>query len=142
MKTSARNNFSGKVVGLKKGAVNDEVEVEIAGGQRLVAVVTHGSVERLGLAVGKEVFALIKASSIIINSDEAGVMFSARNHLTGTVAQLQRGAVNTDVVLELEGGGQIAAVITNESSSALGLSEGSTAHAICKASSVILGVRD
>lgn len=141
MKTSARNNFAGKVTALRRGAVNDEVELEISGGQRLVAILTHGSTERLGLREGSEVFALVKASSIIINSDEAGVRFSARNHLTGKVAHLQRGAVNTDVVLELEGGGQVAAVITNESCSAMGLVEGSAAHAIFKASSVILGVR-
>lgn len=141
MKTSARNNFAGKVTALKRGAVNDEVELEIAGGQRLVAIVTHESAEKLGLRVGGEAFALIKASSIIINSEENDVRFSARNHLIGTVKQLQRGAVNTGVVLELEGGGQIAAIITNESSSALGLSEGGRASAIFKASSIIMGTR-
>lgn len=50
--------------------MNDEVELEIAGRQRLVAIVTHESAEKLGLRAGGEAFALTKASSIIINSEE------------------------------------------------------------------------
>jgi molybdate transport system regulatory protein len=52
MKTSARNQFLGKVVAIKNGAVNDEVELEITDGLRLVAVVTHDSVASLGLEPG------------------------------------------------------------------------------------------
>ena len=50
MLTSARNHFIGKVVRIKKGAVNDEVELELSGGDRLVAIVTRESTENLGLA--------------------------------------------------------------------------------------------
>lgn len=50
------------------------------------------------------------------------------------------GAVNTEVVLQLPGGGTVAAVITNASATALGLAEGRAATAVFKASSVILGV--
>ena len=49
MKTSARNQFLGKVTAIKKGAVNDEVDLEIAGGLKIVAIVTHESTEGLGL---------------------------------------------------------------------------------------------
>lgn len=140
MKTSARNQFLGKVTLVKPGAVNDEIELEVAGGQKLVAIVTHESTESLGLRVGAEAFALVKSSSIILVTDDDGARFSARNRLTGTIARVQTGAVNTEVVLDLPNGASVAAIVTNESSAALGLAAGKTASAIFKASSIILGV--
>jgi molybdate transport system regulatory protein len=56
------------------------------------------------------------------------------------VSRLTPGAVNTEVVLDLAGGGSIAAIITNESARSLDLAEGRTATAMFKASSVIVGV--
>ncbi|MCS0592374.1 TOBE domain-containing protein [Massilia norwichensis] len=140
MKTSARNQFFGTVAGVKTGAVNDEVELDIAGGHRLVAIVTHESTESLGLEVGRQAFALIKSSSIILVTQAEGARFSARNRLQGRVARLTPGAVNTEVVLDLAGGGTVAAIITNESAQALELAEGRDATAMFKASSVIVGV--
>jgi len=140
MKTTARNQFLGKVAQLKTGAVNDEVILELPGGQHIVAIVTQGSSESLGLAVGVEAFALIKASSVILVADSEGARFSARNQLIGSVTRVQTGAVNTEVVLDLPGGGTIAAIVTNQSSSDLGITEGGKLTAIFKASSVILGV--
>jgi molybdate transport system regulatory protein len=140
MKTSARNQFAGKVVKVKAGAVNDEVELEIPGGEKIVAIVTHESTESLGLKPGADAFALIKASSIILVSEDSDVRFSARNRLSGTISRLQMGAVNSEVVIDLPGGGAIAAIITNDSAVALGLKTGGQATAIFKASSVIVGV--
>ncbi|MHB0819175.1 TOBE domain-containing protein [Stutzerimonas stutzeri] len=140
MKTSARNQFRGKVVQVKTGAVNDEIELEIPGGQKLVAIVTHESTTELGLQPGAEALALIKSSSVILMSDVGGARFSARNRLTGSVARVHPGAVNTEVILDLPGGATLAAIITNESGRALDLEEGKTVTAIFKASSVIVGV--
>lgn len=140
MKSSARNQFSGQVSKVKLGAVNDEIEIVIAGGQTLIATITHDSTENLGLSVGVPVFALIKASAIIIVTHDEDVKFSARNRLTGSVAQVQTGAVNTEVVIDIAGGGQVVAIVTNDSSNKLGLAVGLTASAIFKASSVILAV--
>lgn len=140
MKTSARNQFRGTVTQVKTGAVNDEIELEIAGGQKIVAIVTHESTTELGLMHGSEALALIKSSSIILVTDEEGARFSARNRLTGNITRVHAGAVNTEVVLELPGGAALAAIVTNESSCNLGLAEGQAATAIFKASSVIVGV--
>ncbi len=52
MKVSARNMFKGKITQLSNGAVNAEVELTTAGGDKLVAIVTEASVQSLGLAVG------------------------------------------------------------------------------------------
>ena len=140
MRTSARNQFLGKVTHVKQGAVNDEIELEIAGGQKIVAIVTQESTKGLGLRIGAEAFALIKSSSIVLVTEDADAKFSARNRMSCTVSRVQPGAVNTEVVIALAGGGAVAAIITNESCSTLGLAAGVKASAIFKASSVILGV--
>lgn len=140
MKTSARNHFDGTVSQLTTGAVNDEVEISTAGGVKIVAIITHESAAGLGLAVGKPAFALIKASSVIVVADEGGARFSTRNRLAGTVARVQPGAVNTEVVIDLPGGASVAAIVTQESADRLGLAVGQPATALFKASSVIVGV--
>lgn len=140
MKTSARNQFQGKVAAVRHGAVNDEVELEVTGGERIVAIVTHDSTESLGLTVGASAFALIKASSIIVVTDAQGAKFSARNQLVGTIGRIRPGAVNTEVTLYLPGGGAVSAIITNDSAERLALVQGMNATAIFKASSVIVGV--
>ena len=140
MKTSARNQLSGKVSGLTAGAVNDEVELTLTAGQRIVAVVTHESAANLGLAVGAEAFALVKASSVLVATDLGTARLSARNQLRGTVARLQPGAVNAEVIIDVGGGQTVAAIITQESARSLGLAPGTAVIALFKASSVILGV--
>ena len=140
MKTSARNQFAGTVYALRSGAINDEIELEVIGGLHSVATVTRESRHDLGLEVGTRAFALVKASSILLMTEAGEVRLSARNQLAGTVTRVLPGAVNTEVVLELPGGGSVAAVITNQSVKTLGLAEGSAATAVFKASSVILGV--
>jgi molybdopterin-binding protein len=69
MKISARNILKGKVKNIKPGVVNTEVEVEMPGGMTVVSVITKESAESLGLAKGKEVYTVIKASSVMIAVD-------------------------------------------------------------------------
>jgi len=140
MKTSARNQFHGKVARIVPGAVNDEIVLALNEGQEIVAVITHGSAEELGLSIGMEAFALVKSSSVILAVNDGEAKFSARNRVRGAVARFQPGAVNTEVVVALEGGGTLAAVITNESASQLSIAEGVSVTALFKASSVIICV--
>jgi molybdate transport system regulatory protein len=140
MKTSARNQFLGTVAHVKAGAVNDEITLDISGGQRLVAMITHESTRELGLAPGVQAFALVKDASIILVTDEQGARFSARNRLGGTIARIDTGAVNTQVVLDLGGGATLAAIITNDSCAQLALAVGEHATGIFKASSIILAI--
>ena len=65
---------------------------------------------------------------------------SARNILKGKITQVKPGIVNTEVILELPGGGQVVSIITKESAENLGLAVGKTAYAVIKASSVMIGV--
>lgn len=69
MKISARNQIKGKIVKITEGAVNTEVVIEIAGGQQITSVVTKTSAQNLGLAVGKEVYAIVKASEVMIGTE-------------------------------------------------------------------------
>jgi len=140
IKTSARNKLFGHVASVRGGAVNDEVTLALPGGQKIVATITHESVETLELKQGAEAFALVKASSVLIGLPDPAARLSARNQLPGVVSRVVPGAVNAEVVLDLDGGGTVAAIITNGSVDELGLAPGVQALAIFKASSVILGV--
>jgi molybdopterin-binding protein len=69
MKLSARNTLKGTVKKVQPGAVNAEVTVELAGGHQLVSIITLQSVNDLGIAPGKTVYAVIKASNVMIGVD-------------------------------------------------------------------------
>ncbi len=69
MKISARNFLKGKVKKVVHGLVNSEVTVELPGGVEIVSVITKTSAENLGLAEGKRVYAVIKATNVMIAVD-------------------------------------------------------------------------
>ncbi len=69
MKISARNVLKGKVKKVVPGAVNSEVTIELLGGAELVSIITKTSAENLGLQEGKEVYAVIKASNVMVAID-------------------------------------------------------------------------
>jgi molybdopterin-binding protein len=69
MKISARNMLRGKVKTVKAGVVNTEVVVELPGGGEIVSTITKTSAERLGLKSGQDVYAIIKASNVMIAID-------------------------------------------------------------------------
>ena len=66
MKISARNMLKGKVKQIKPGVVNTEVVIELSGGAEIASIITKESADKLGLAVGKEAYAIIKASHVMI----------------------------------------------------------------------------
>jgi molybdopterin-binding protein len=69
MKISARNVLKGKVVKFTKGAVNAEVVIELAGGAQVTSIITLESATSLALAKGKDVYAIIKASDVMVGVD-------------------------------------------------------------------------
>lgn len=139
MRTSARNQLACTVSRLKEGPVNFEVCLRLDGQHELVAVITRESAEQLGLRVGMEVVALVKASSVLLMAD-ASLRTSARNQLWGVIDRLVEGAVNSEVTLDLGAGKSVTAVVTAESVRQMGLAEGDRACALFKSSSVILAV--
>lgn len=140
MKISARNIFQGKVTDVKVGAVNTEVEVSLGGEDTIIAQVTNTSAQRLGLAKGKAVTALVKASSVLVLTDDNGMALSARNILSGKVSKISNGQVASEIAISLSSGATVHATITHEAVSELGIKEGAKASGVFKASSVILAV--
>ncbi|HWO99341.1 MAG TPA: TOBE domain-containing protein [Methylococcus sp.] len=140
MKASARNRFFGTVTDVQVGSVYDEIVIGLKGGQSIVATITKESAEKLGIRVGSEVVALVKASEVIVVTDTGGYRLSARNRLSGTVSRIFQGVVTAEVVIDLPGGDSVTATITNESVESLGLQEGQPATAVFKAGSVVLGI--
>ena len=125
MAVSARNQLTGTVSAVAMGAVNDEVELTLAGGAKLVAIVTHSSQQALGLAKGKEAIALIKAPWVTLATEDCGLKFSARNQFAGSVSTITEGAVNATVHIKTDAGFEIVAVVTNESQDEMKLTTGS-----------------
>ena len=69
MRLSARNMLKGKITKIISGAVNSEVVITTTGGERIVSIITKESVDSLGLKEGKEVYAVIKASNVMVAVD-------------------------------------------------------------------------
>ena len=69
MKFSARNMLKGRVKQVTRGAVNSEVTIELPGGLEVVSIITNTSAENLGLEEGKEAYAVIKASNVMVAVD-------------------------------------------------------------------------
>jgi len=139
MKVSTRNAFIGKVVKILKGEIKSEVTMAIQGGGRIIAIITNESFENLGLHEGTFAYAIIKANSVIIGPGDHDIKVSISNRLPGTIVQLTRNVVTTDVLVELSGGNTISAVIPRECSDSLDLKEGDRVCAMFNAASVILG---
>jgi molybdate transport system regulatory protein len=139
MQISARNRLAGKVLQCRTGAVNAEVEIDLGDSDRLVAIVTMDSLREMQLAAGVEVVALVKAPWVMLMTGSDDYQLSARNQLHGTVESVETGAVNAEVNLRLAGGAQLTAIVTREAVAELGLSAGTSATALIKASHIILG---
>ena len=137
MKTSARNQFAGQIVALRAGNVDFEVRIRIDDDNEIVSVITGESAESLGLTLGMEINALVKASSVLLFND-VNVKTSARNQFWGEITRIHDGPVNSEVTLALKSGRSICAVVTHDSVQRMELAVGSPACAAFKASSVIL----
>ena len=141
MKTTARNQFAGKVKAIEVGAVSAQVTIALASGAEITATMTSAAAFKLKLKKGKEALALIKASAIVLVTDFAGWQLSARNQLAGTVSRIERGAVSSLVILTLPGGSVVTASVTNEGVEALALKVGTPATAVFKAYSVMVAAQ-
>ena len=140
LRTSARNMLSGIVTAIVHGPVNAEVGLLV--NERIVidAIVTNASVEALDLHPGGRAVALVKASFVTLLADVPGLRLSARNLIGGTVVKVLESVIESEVVLDIGDGRELAAIVTTHSLRELGLAPGVTTLACFKASHVILAV--
>jgi probable molybdenum-pterin-binding protein len=66
MKISARNQLKGKIVSIETGSVNAIVHIDIGVGNVITSTISISAVKELGLEVGKDAYAIIKATSVMI----------------------------------------------------------------------------
>jgi len=69
MKISARNVLKGKIVDIAKGATTAHVKIDIGAGTVVTSSITNAAVDDLKLAVGKDAYAIVKASDVMIGTD-------------------------------------------------------------------------
>ena len=69
MKLSARNVFKCTIKEVKAGVVNSEIILELPNGGEIVSIITRESTENLGLSPGKDAYAVVKASNVMIAVD-------------------------------------------------------------------------
>ena len=70
MKLSARNQFKGTIIAIDEGAVNGIVKIDIGGGNVMSATISMAAIRELGLKVGGEAYAVVKATSVMIGVDD------------------------------------------------------------------------
>lgn len=136
-RTSARNQLACTVSGLREGEVDYEVYLRLDDKTELKAIITRQSATTLGIAIGSQVLALIKSSSVLLMTDP-NQRISADNQLWGTVAGIHEGPVNSEVKIDIGASRTMVSVVTHESVQTLGLAEGSAVAAVFQASNVIL----
>lgn len=135
MKTSARNQLQGVIKEIIGGKVNDEIVIAVDGGL-LKAIISREAVEDMDLAVGQDIYAIIKASFVIVSKDKPGKI-STRNVLETTVNDIIHGAVNCELKLSMNGA-IITSIITEDAVKDLEIKLGDTVYALIKANSIIL----
>jgi molybdate transport system regulatory protein len=141
VKTSARNQFVGQVVALADVGGMVAVRLRLDGGDEIVATITPESVETMGLAPGREVYALIKAPWVAV-TPRAPRRRVAVNALPGVIGTLETGRVSTRLTLTTANGRIVAAAMPQHRVAALGLSAGQPAWASFPTDSVILATFD
>ena len=139
MKISARNILKGSVKTIQEGAVNAVVTICRGNHNPVKADITMEAVKNLGLAEGKECYAVIKATSVMFATEKLPQL-SARNQIEGKIVSLEEGAVNGHLTIKDESGDCISGSITNAAIEELGFAEGKTAVAIIKATDVMVAV--
>ena len=138
MHISARNQLFGKIGDIKKAKVNAEISIVLKSGVVLVSTITNSAVEELGLEVGDEVVAIMKASSVLLTT-VLDLETSSRNKLVGTITDIKRGDVNSQVSIDVGDNDVVVSTITTSSVDTLELEVGSRVCALIKSSNIIIG---
>lgn len=137
MQISARNQLSGVITKIDKGAVNAQISIKLKSGNFLLSVITNSAVDSLGLSQGNEVTAIFKSSSVLLGRGE--MQISAENRLPGMVESIHTGSINSEVVIAVGEFDKIVAVITKESIASLQIETGTEVYTVIKSNDIMIG---
>lgn len=137
IKTSARNNFNGKVAGLREQGINYLVHLEVTPNLELAVLITKTSAENLGLVMGNDIFALFKAFSVELTKKPEPTS-DLINQLWGEVAEISLNREQTEVLVKLADDQLLVAVMAQQKAEALALKLGDKVCACIGADQIIL----
>ncbi len=140
MKTSARNALRGKISAIAADSLNAEVAVAISPETTIHAMVTLGSVNELGLCIGRNAIVLVKAPFVVIAPGETPPRTTMRNAIAGVIQRCDVCAVTAEIVLDIGSSTTLTASISAHSAQALGLVAGLPACALFDAAHVIIAI--
>ncbi len=123
-KTSARNAFFGKISAIQQGDIQARVELVTMGGDIVTTMITNNSLQRLGLRVGSLVTAEVKAPWVTVQKADREPMSTAENLFRGTVVEVLRGKLTSEVIVRIHDGTNLCSVVTEHSNRKLDLKEG------------------
>jgi molybdate transport system regulatory protein len=123
-RSSARNHFFGKIHEVKRGDIQSVVELITLDQNKIIAVITNDSIERLALRVGSLVTAEVKAPWVILAHGKQKPICSAENLLRGEIARVVSGEIMTEYVIRISEQTEICSVITTTSSRYMNLKVG------------------
>jgi molybdate transport system regulatory protein len=138
MSLSARNQINAKIEKIDIGEVNSQLYLKLKSNNSLVSVITQTAVLNLDLKENDEVIAIFKSSNVLLMTDTS-LNISARNKIDGIIEYINKGDVNSEVVIDIGNEDKIASVITTTSLENLKLKKGSQVSAIIKSSDVMIG---
>ena len=134
---SARNQISGTIADIHKGAAMSVVTVS-AQGHTITSAITNQAVQELGLRQHDAVIALIKATEGMITKGDAGAMkISARNKISGRITRIDKGPAMVAVSLDANNW-KLTTAITRQAADELQLVQGDQVTALFKATEVLL----
>ncbi|UYP30968.1 TOBE domain-containing protein [Pseudomonas sp. Z8(2022)] len=141
LRTSARNQLTGRVRAINGRGHNDLIDVELPGGSRLQALITHDSTENLQLSEGCSVVALIKAGWLELQALDQPAD-PGRNALEGDIEQILPGNGGpSEVRVSLANGQTLCASVEPEQLAMLNVTVGDPVRAQFAASQVLLGTQ-
>jgi len=113
LRTSARNQFAGPICAMQEGPAGFEVRLRLDDANELAATITRESAENLGLKIGMEVHALVKATAVAL-SIHPPADSTTLNCLCGKVNRIHRGSMSAEVSVLLRSGRSVTAVVSKE----------------------------
>jgi molybdate transport system regulatory protein len=139
LRTSVRNQFFGKVERIVPDGLETGMVLRLKGNERIVSRITTEGLEELGIRVGEEAYALVKANWVGLEAPSPARKAAGENRFDGTVESFRTLKDKAEVVVRLPSGLGMVAMVPGKVLEELGLREGKAVRIFIHPSNVILG---